>query len=298
MRSYKLKLQATALLIAIASQVVIAATPSPGCGRAPTLAGNTNTTHTITYNNKPRTFYTLTPSTYNNTRPHRLILTLHALAGTAEQVITGTGGYYAWYGLPPLSSSDDTIYIAPNGLDKGWANQNGEDVGFLAQLIQTVEADLCVDQRLRFSTGFSYGGAMSYALACALGEEIRGVAVLSGNPAISGCQGGSGRVAYYGQHGVADGVLPIEGGREMRDRFGRNNGCSGQGVGGVGGVGEIEEPELGSRRLVKTEMEGCEDGFPVVWVAFDGDHTPVPVVGGEERSFTPGETWEFFRRFE
>lgn len=44
-------------------------------------------------------------------------------------------------------------------------NQGGEDVTFFDNLVKTVEADLCVETTLRFSTGFSYGGAMSYALA-------------------------------------------------------------------------------------------------------------------------------------
>jgi poly(3-hydroxybutyrate) depolymerase len=44
-------------------------------------------------------------------------------------------------------------------------NQGGEDVTFFDNLVKTVEADLCVETTLRFSTGFSYGGAMSFAIA-------------------------------------------------------------------------------------------------------------------------------------
>ncbi|KAI1813343.1 carbohydrate esterase family 1 protein [Poronia punctata] len=280
-------------LVAIATVPgVIAATPSLGCGKAPTLAGNPNTAHQVTVNGKTRGFFINVPEDYDQDHPYRLIFALHALGGTASQVVSGTGGYYAWYGIPPLvNDTVGAIYVAPDGLNNGWMNQAGEDVTFISQVIDTVEADLCVDQNLRFSTGFSYGGAMSYALACALGEEIRAVAVLSGNPQISGCSGGTAPVAYYGQHGVADNVLPIAGGREMRDRFVKNNGCT--------AMASPSEPAAGSGAAhTKNTYSNCSSGYPVVWVAFDGPHTPTPTENGAAQSFSPHETWEFFSQFD
>ena len=69
-------------------------------------------------------------------------------------------------------------------------NSGGEDVTFFDNLVKTVEADLCVETTLRFSTGFSYGGAMSFAIACARPKEIRAIGVLSGSQ-LSGCSGGN-----------------------------------------------------------------------------------------------------------
>jgi len=63
-------------------------------------------------------------------------------------------------------------------------------VTFFDNLVKTVEADLCVETTLRFSTGFSYGGAMSFAIACARPKEIRAIGVLSGSQ-LSGCSGGN-----------------------------------------------------------------------------------------------------------
>jgi poly(3-hydroxybutyrate) depolymerase len=288
MHAWQTFLAAVALLPAAA--FVQAAKPSPGCGKIPTLTGRTNATHKLTVNNKSRQFYINLPAQYDQNHPYRLIFTLHALGGTASQVVAGTGGYYAWYGLPPLvNDTVGAIYVAPDGLNNGWANQGGEDVAFLSQVIQTVEADLCIDQNLRFSTGFSYGGAMSYSLACSLGSDIRAVAALSGNPQISGCASpASAPVAYYGEHGVSDNVLPIAGGREMRDRFVKNNGCTPQ---------TPAEPAAGSGKHIKTTYSGCSADHPVVWVAFDGPHTPTPKDSGASMSFAPDETWEFFSQF-
>ncbi|KAI0100369.1 carbohydrate esterase family 1 protein [Nemania sp. FL0031] len=281
----------TALLITSGMRGVVAAKPSSGCGNTPTLTGGSSTAHNLTVNGKSRSFFLGVPEDYDQDHPYRLIFTLHALGGTASQVVAGTGGYYAWYGIPPLvNDTVGAIYVAPDGLNSGWANQGGEDVTFISEVIKTVEADLCVDQNLRFSTGFSYGGAMTYSLACSIGEELRAVAVLSGNPQISGCAGGSAPVAYYGQHGVGDNILPIDGSREMRDRFVKNNGCA--------TVENPREPSPGSGDAhMKTMYSGCSTDHPVVWVAFDGSHTPTPLESGFNQSFTPTETWEFFSQF-
>ncbi|KAK4239297.1 Alpha/Beta hydrolase protein [Achaetomium macrosporum] len=290
MKAWQMLFCLVASLFMAVFDTALALKPSPGCGKTPTLSGGTNVAHKLTVNNKGRQFYVNVPADYDKNHPYRLIFTLHALGGTASQVVAGTSGYYAWYGIPPLvNDTVGAIYVAPDGLNNGWANQGGEDVAFLSQVIQTVEADLCIDQDLRFSTGFSYGGAMSYSLACSLGSEIRAVAVLSGNPQISGCAGpASAPVAYYGEHGVSDNVLPISGGRAMRDRFVKNNGCTPQ---------TPQEPAAGSGKHIKTTYTGCSAGHPVVWVAFDGPHTPTPLDSGASRSFAPAETWEFFSQF-
>lgn len=280
------------LLLSLLSSVAFSLKPSTGCGKSPTLitASSTTTPLRLTVNNKNREFLVRLPPNYDSSHPYRLILTLHALGGQASQVVAGTSGYIPYYGLPPLANdSTGAIFVIPNGLNNGWGNQGGEDVTFLRQVISTVESDLCVDQDLRFSTGFSYGGAMSYSLACSLGKEIRAVAALSGNPQISGCAAGSEPVAYYGQHGTNDQVLPISGGRQMRDRFVKNNGCA--------TTQEAAVPASGSNKHVKTVWNGCQADKPVVFVVFDGPHTPTPKNAGEADTWTPAETWEFFKQF-
>ncbi|KAK4463576.1 putative feruloyl esterase C [Cladorrhinum samala] len=280
------------LLVSLLSSVALSLKPSTGCGKSPTLitAASTTTPLRLTVNNKNREFLVRLPPNYDSSHPYRLILTLHALGGQASQVVAGTNGYIPYYGLPPLANdSTGAIFVVPNGVNNGWGNQGGEDVAFLRQVISTVESDLCVDQDLRFSTGFSYGGAMSYSLACSLGKEIRAVAALSGNPQISGCAAGSEPVAYYGQHGTNDQVLPISGGRQMRDRFVKNNGCA--------ATQEAAVPAGGSSSHVKTVWSGCQPDKPVVFVVFDGPHTPIPKDAGAADTWTPAETWEFFKQF-
>ncbi|WP_240965430.1 alpha/beta hydrolase family esterase [Streptomyces zingiberis] len=264
------------------------ATATAACGSEPALRDGT---HTIQSGGKNRSFILDIPDSYDVNRPHRLVLGLHWWGGTATDVATGQTverDVWSFYGLKRLAG-DDTIFVAPQGLDNGWANSGGEDVTFMDDLLRRLEADLCIDTSQRFSVGFSWGGAMSYALACARPDTYRAVAAYGAPGEISGCSGGTGAVAYFAAHGVSD---SIANGRAMRDRFVRNNGCAGQ---------NPPEPAQGSLSHVTTTYSGCASGRPVVWAAFDGGHIAAPQDGAPgdsgSRTWLPGETWRFFTQF-
>ena len=168
------------------------------------------------------------------------------------------------------ADGNGTIFVAPQGINNGWANSGGQDVTFVDDMLRQLEAGLCVDTTQVFSSGFSYGGAMTYALACARPTVFRAVAVYSGAN-LSGCSGGTQPVAYIGLHGLRDNVLPISSGRALRDTFVRNNGCTPQ---------NPPEPANGSLTHIVTTYSGCRAGYPVVWAAFDGaGHDPGPIDG-------------------
>ncbi|GAB1511022.1 ricin-type beta-trefoil lectin domain protein [Actinophytocola sp. KF-1] len=257
---------------------------SPGCGKAPTL---TSGTHTIQSSGQNRSFILRLPDNYNNNTQYRLIFGYHWRGGTANDVDSGgTDGYnWSYYGLRRLANNS-AIFVAPQGIGNGWANSGGQDVTFTDDMMRRIENDLCVDTAQRFALGFSYGGGMSYALACARATTFRAVAVYSGAQ-LSGCSGGTQPIAYMGIHGISDSVLNISSGRSLRDTFVRNNGCTAQ---------NPPEPSPGSRTHIVTAYSGCRAGYPVVWAAFDGGHTPGPIDGGGEgwRTWTSGEVWKFF----
>ncbi|MCE0446534.1 hypothetical protein LT493_23435 [Streptomyces tricolor] len=169
------------------------------------------------------------PGGYDRSRPYRLVLGFHWWGGTSTDIATGRTvetGTWAYYGLQRLAN-DSAVFVAPQGLDNGWANAGGEDVTFVDDMLRRIESDLCVDTTQRFALGFSYGAAMSYALACSRATVFRAVAIQSGGQ-LSGCSGGTQPIAYFGVHGLRDSVLGISGGRAMRDRFVGNNGCTPQ----------------------------------------------------------------------
>jgi poly(3-hydroxybutyrate) depolymerase len=261
---------------------------SAGCGQSPTLMSGT---HSIQTSGQNRSFILSIPDDYDSNHPYRLIFAFHWNGGTAEDIDSGGADQDLWsyYGLRALSDNS-TIFVAPQGLNNGWANSGGQDITFVDDMIRQVEEDLCVDTTRLFSVGFSYGGGMSYALACARATVFRAVAVYSGAQ-LSGCSDGTQPIAYLGIHGISDGTCNISGGRSLRDRFVSNNGCTAQ---------NPPEPSQGSLTHTCTSYTGCSSGHPVRWCAFDGGHTPGAVDGGGDsgaRTWTKGEVWDFFTQF-
>jgi poly(3-hydroxybutyrate) depolymerase len=260
-----------------------------GCGKAPALSDGT---HTIQSSGQNRSYILRLPTNYDNNHPYRLIFSFHWVGGTAEQVDNGStsGIEWSYYGLRvDRYGKGNTIFVAPQGIGNGWGNSNGQDVTFVDDMIRQIESGLCVDTTQLFASGFSYGAAMTYALACARATVFRGVVVYSGG-VLSGCQGGTQPIAYFGIHGLRDGTLPIAGGRSMRDRFVSNNGCTPQ---------NPPEPAQGSLTHIVTWYTGCRAGYPVVWGAFDGPHAPNAVDGSADpyapgaKSWTQAEVWKF-----
>ena len=285
---------AVAALLVLAAPVAAAevgtTAASPGCGSPPGLASGN---HTIQSGGQNRTFILRLPANYDQNRQYRLFVGYHWLNGTANDVDTGGADGYNWsyYGLRRLADSagNGTIFVAPQGISNGWANSGGRDVTFTDDMLRQLQAALCIDTTQIFAGGFSYGGGMSYALACSRATVFRAVAVYSGAQ-LSGCSGGTQPIAYMGIHGLTDNVLGIGQGRALRDTFVRNNGCTAQ---------NPPEPGQGSRSHIVTAYSGCRSGYPVVWAAFDGGHTPAPVDGGGDgwRTWTSGEVWKFITQF-
>lgn len=268
-------------MIGVSGDAAAAATTA-GCGKTPAL---TSGTRSIQSSGQNRSYILRIPDGYTSSRSYRLVFGFHWLNGSAAAV--SSAGYY---GLQPLSSNS-TIFVAPQGINNGWANTNGQDLTLVDDLTRLIESDLCVDTAQVFALGWSYGGSMSYAVACARPAVFRAVAVLSGAN-LSGCNGGTQPVAYFGIHGTHDSVLNITNGRSLRDTFVRNNGCTAQ---------NPQEPAQGSSTHITTTYSGCRAGYPVQWAAFDGDHTPSPVDGSapnDARTWTSGEIWRFFAQFQ
>ncbi|MEV6237632.1 cellulose binding domain-containing protein [Lentzea sp. NPDC051838] len=290
--------QRIAIALAAASAVVFlgaagialggpaAAAGTAGCGKAPAL---TSGQHTISSGGQNRSYILRLPPNYDSNRQYRLFVGLHWRGGTANDVDSGGSDGYNWsyYGLRRLSdqANNGTIFVAPQGNGNGWANPGGQDLTFIDDLVRLLDNGLCVDTTQRFAGGFSYGGGMSYSIACSRAGVFRAVVVYSGAE-LSGCNGGNQPIAYLGIHGVSDNVLGIGLGRGLRDRFVRNNGCTAQ---------NAPEPRAGSRTHIVTSYSGCRAGYPVVWAAFDGGHTPGPIDSGGDgwRTWTSGEAWKF-----
>jgi len=261
---------------------------SSGCGSAPTI---TSGVKSLTVNGKQRRFTIRVPRNYQSSKGYKVIFGLHWVGGTMGQVAGGgtAGEPWAYFGMQKMAN-ETAILVAPQGLGNGWANSGGEDIQFIDAINKYIDADLCVNQAQRFSMGFSYGAAMTYAIACARAKDFRAVTVIAGGQ-LSGCSGGNDPIAYFGIHGIGDGTLNIAGGRAMRDRFIKNNGCA--------SMAGASEPRSGSRTHIMTTATGCKSGYPVRWAAHDGGHiqsaadAPAPAEDGV-RTWVPAAVWAFY----
>lgn len=268
---------------------------SAGCGKTPTMASGSRT---INSNGTNRNYMLRIPPNYDKNQAYPLVFAFHWNGGTMGDVDGGgTSGYtWSYYGLrekADKSTDKRMIFVTPQGLGNGWANSNNQDLILVDNMLKALKDDLCVDTSRVFSMGFSYGGGMTYAIACARAKAFRGAAVYAGAQ-LSGCSDGTQPIAYIGVHGIDDRTCGIAGGRSLRDRFVKNNGCTTQ---------NPPEPAAGSLKHVCTTYSGCKTGYPVRWCAFDGaGHSPAPVdgttsgSGGGDKTWSKDEVWDFFSK--
>lgn len=260
-----------------ASSPVPAPTPAPapapqpsgsaGCGKAAALATGEQT---ITSDGIARSYWLDLPAGYDSNKAYTVIVGLHWRDGSATEVRTWNN----YFGLKPLYG-DKAIFIAPQGLDKGWANPGGRDIRFMRSLISQVQQGVCTDPQRVFATGFSFGGMMSNAIGCEMGDVVRAIAPLSGS-LWSGCGTSPNRVAAIFDHAMDDNTVPYSAGEEARNTFLARNSCS-----------ATTQP-IGSNGCV--EYQGCSAGKPVVWCGHaTGGHWPP--------AFSASETKAFFDRF-
>ena len=214
---------------------------STGCGKTSTLTfttvpgesgQNVGTGEggyvTIQSGGGTRGFALRLPASYDRNKPYSLIFGFHWNGGTSKDVDTGgSNGYVmAHFGLQKLSNNG-AIFVAPQGLGNGWANSGGQDLKFVDDMVKLLEDNYCVDTTRILTNGFSYGGGMSYEIACARAKVFRAAAIYEGAQ-LSGCDGGNDPIALWQMVGLEDTVCPVSLATPIRDRFVRNNGCTAQ----------------------------------------------------------------------
>jgi poly(3-hydroxybutyrate) depolymerase len=250
---------------------------SMGCGA--TTAPPASGMQMLDVDGTQRSFIVAVPDNYDANTPYKLIFAWHGLGGTADQI-----AQLGYYGLKS-KSMNTVIFVAAQGLDTsnqvgsgpGWDNMGGRDVKFTSAMLEYMRMSYCIDNERIFSVGMSYGGIMSNTVGCALGDDFRAIAPMSGaGPAAFGGAQCTGQVAAWLSHGRMDNVVQFSSGQGSRDHWVMSNHC----------MADMSEPE-GSNGCVS--YQGCDAGYPVVWCEFDGGHTVPP--------FASEEIWQFFSQF-
>ena len=189
------------------------ASPSAGCTgpagmyRAGTQAGS------VTSGAVQRSFQLHLPVGYAAGRPHALVLLFHGGLGTGMQMESSSR-------MSPIADREGFVVVYPDGVSRSWnagtccgppAEQGLDDVRFVADLLDHLESQLCIDRRRVFAGGMSNGAMFSHRLACELSTRIAAIAPVAGVNVTTACNP-SRPVPLLMIHGSADKHVPWEGG--------------------------------------------------------------------------------------
>ena len=245
--------------------------PSAGCGLDP----DETKARAIDVDGQERTFVLHLPDNYDPDRPYPLIFAWHGAASTGQLSSL-------YFGLRQ-SARDDAIVVYPDGLSipgigLGWdLDPDSYDMDFFDALLAHLGDSYCVDTGRLFSTGHSFGGFMSNALACFRGDVLQAIApVASGGPG----QDCPTAVAAWITHGLSDPTVPFSQGEGTRDFWVAQNGCS-----------EGTEPYAPDPCVRYT---GCDAGVDVVWCPHD---ETMMLDGHDWPTFAGDGIWAFFSSF-
>jgi len=275
--------------------------PSSGCGKATSLKGESKNTINVTEAGAGnREYYLRLPDDYDQNHPYALWFAIHCLNGSAENVAHSepdNRANYEYFGMwklaNPAGGKATTIFVAPQGINAGWG-QGAKDLAFFRAMMDKFESELCIDTSRIFASGFSMGGSMSYALACAMPEKMRAIAMYSGGN-MSGCdQSNRGPVPIFISHGTEDGTCtwPNFGEPQIND-LAERNGCQTEDLYNECHPTSIMDP-------VCVDYQGCDSGYPARACIFKGPHIGSPGTEGtygKNNTWVPQANWDFFKQF-
>ena len=258
--------------------------PTRGCGKAIPNGVPKSGSWNFKWSQGQRTVRIDVPDNYDNNKPYRLVFGMHCMGGWAGGV--QQEGYY---GLKPLDTQKTTIFIAPegNGNQAPWGQG---DYLLFDELLAFMQSNYCIDSSRVFSTGFSYGSMFSNGLSWNHQDVLRGVAVYeTADVNIWLPQKKSLPIAWMGVLGLQDNLCTPAMGRSSRDRILKDNSAEGKDA-----TKEKAQEYGGSGPHVCYNYKDVDENFPVRWCTQNGGHIWDHKDPGQQKSWVPNETWDFF----
>jgi polyhydroxybutyrate depolymerase len=149
------------------------------------------------------------PAVYDGTKRTPLVLNLHGFGSNGRQQAL-------YSGFPSKADREGFILASPDGtgspLHWSYPGLGGvDDVAFIRDLLDSIEADLCIDTQRVFVAGMSNGAAFAQIVACAMPDRITAVAAVAALVYPQRC-GTDAPIAVIGFHGTDDPCVPFAGG--------------------------------------------------------------------------------------
>lgn len=183
-----------------------------GCAPArPRAAGVSR--ETLMIGGLERSYLVRIPPGYDGTSRVPLILAFHGFATDANTLL-------AYTGFDTAAADTGAITVAPDGTGtpQRWyyrgAADGIDDSAFVGDVLAKLDAALCVDPDRTYAVGFSNGGGMAQRLACDMPDRIAAIGIVAASYAP--CQADVPMIAF---HGMADAIIPFEGGLTPPELF-------------------------------------------------------------------------------
>ncbi|MCA9737960.1 MAG: PHB depolymerase family esterase [Gemmatimonadota bacterium] len=162
-----------------------------GCGDAVGLDyGGGQSDQTVDVGGRTREFIAYVPQGLTPGQPAPLLLVFHGVPMEAENMVLLT-----WFNAHAERTGTVVAYMQADG--DGWvsvgappgAEPTGE-LGYVAAVIDRIDADVDIDRSRVYAAGFSNGGLFTQRLACQFADRIAGIGVVGATiilPVVQGC---------------------------------------------------------------------------------------------------------------
>ncbi|MEZ5135872.1 MAG: PHB depolymerase family esterase [Acidimicrobiales bacterium] len=206
------------MFVALLASCVVSASACAGTGEVPTAAPASSGTGSFvtlaaTVGGYARTATLRRPATLAD-GPVPLVIVLHGLGGSGTEQASASG-------FAELADAEGFLAVFPDGIDDRWIDESmaifmggPDDVAYLRQLVDQVDAQHPVDRSRVFVTGFSNGAGMSVRMACDAADLVAAVGPVSGGnvgETLDGCTP-SEPVSVVQYHGTDDPIIRAAGG--------------------------------------------------------------------------------------
>lgn len=191
---------------AAAAAKPVAARPSKGCSGNTTTVAPGEERITTTASGEERSYFRHVPPAHDGTTPIPLVVDFHGY-GEGAQV------HVRMSELGAFGDEQGFATVTPQspGAVARWDTQLGSaDVDAVGDLLDEVEAVLCIDTARVFVTGLSNGATMTSAVACAYADRVAAVAPVAGIQNPKGCDPDR-PVPIVAFHGTDDPYIGFDG---------------------------------------------------------------------------------------